>query len=53
MICPVCDMGILEPLLDENGYRYNICDSCGSELITPKDSRYNKARRAVNINKED
>ena len=44
MICPVCDMGILEPFLDEKGYKYNICDACGTELVTPKDSLYNKAK---------
>jgi len=44
MICPVCDMGILEPLVDEKGFKYNICDACGTEVVTPKDSLYNKAK---------
>jgi len=44
MICPVCDMGVLEPFTDEKGLRYNICDACGSEIATPHDLRYNKAK---------
>ena len=51
MICPVCEMGILEPLVDEKGYKYHICDSCGSELVTPKDSLYNKALSLANRKK--
>ena len=49
MICPVCDMGILDPQQDEKGYRFNICDNCGVDLVTPKDQLYNKAKRAINI----
>jgi len=39
-------MGTLEPL-EENGLRYNICTNCGSEISTPKDLRYNKAKKAI------
>ena len=38
-------MGILEPQIDENGFRFNICGSCGCDVTTPKDSRFNKAKR--------
>lgn len=53
MICPVCDMGILEPHIDEQGTKYHICDSCGSELVTPKDASYNKAKAAVKRNNKN
>lgn len=44
MICPLCEMGELE-LHEENGLRYRICDSCGSEIAIPADLRYNKAKK--------
>lgn len=31
--------------IEENGLRYNICDACGSEIATPKDLQYNKAKQ--------
>ena len=47
MICPICGMGILEQVFDDNGLRYNICDAYGCEVVTIKDLQYNKAKKTV------
>jgi len=44
MICPLCNMGVLEPLIDEDGLMFSICDYCEHELVTPKNAQYNKAK---------
>ena len=45
MICTICDMGLLEEHFDERGFRFNICNNCGCDVVTSKDSLYNKAKR--------
>jgi hypothetical protein len=47
MICPVCEVGILEPLTDEKGFTKHFCDYCSNELETQKDMFYNKALASV------
>jgi len=44
MICPVCEMGVLQPETDEDGLMFSICDYCQMELVTPKNAQYNKAK---------
>ena len=48
MICQICEIGELEQEteISELGidYKYHLCNYCGSEVATPTDLRYNKAR---------
>ena len=51
MICPICDMGILQSEIAEDGLMLSVCDYCNHELVTPKDAQYNKAKFLAKRNK--
>lgn len=47
--CPLCEVGTLSPMLDEEGgypLVYSVCDSCESEICTGEQLNFNvKYRR--------